>query len=83
MEFVLSPTERKETVKNLVIPTVMSMFAVLSQKSDESEEQIGKGGSLTPVVGAVLDVGMMNCGDVGCGGAGDLHEEEEDVLKSQ
>ena len=65
---------------------MMGMFATPSQKSDDSEEELGHRGRLMPVAEMVPGAGMMDLGGDGHGDGNngdDLHEEEEDALELQ
>ena len=52
-EFALSPTEKEETIKNLIVPAMIITFAALNQKSDELEQHLGHGEGMTPVAETV------------------------------
>ena len=76
----------ESTLKNLIIPAMMSMFSTLSQKFDEPEEQLGQEGSLMPAVEVAPGAGTMDHGHAGHGNGSnrnDLHVEEEGTLESQ
>ena len=63
-----------------------SMLATLNQKSDDSEEEFGQGGRLTPVVGMASSTGAMGNSGGGRGNGNDeddSHKEEEDALEPQ
>ena len=62
---------------------MMSMFAAPNQKSDDSEEEMGHGGGMRPVVETAPGEGTMDCGGGGHGNDDHSHVEEEDALELQ
>ena len=65
---------------------MMSMFVALSQKPDDSEEELGCGGRLMPAAEVVPGAGMMGRGGDSHGNGNnrdDLRVKEEDTLELQ